>query len=344
MTATADARAAPALPFDIARLGDHLAGILPGSGLPELTPVTGGLSNPTYFMGFGGNDYVLRKKPEGTLLASAHAIDREFRVISALSGTGVPVPEALHYCEDNSVIGTPFYVMTRVPGRVFHDNGLPGLSPQDRGAIFASMGETLAALHEVDIDAVGLRDFGRTGGFLDRQIRRWTRQYDEGRSRDVPEIPRLGDWLAANRPDDNHTTIVHGDYRLGNLILHPTQPRVVAVLDWELATLGDPMTDLGYNLMAWIMDQSEYHGLGGRDLTALGIPEMDRYAALYLERRGLTGPVDPYYIALAFFRLSVIFEGVVARAASGGRPAEEAEAFAHLSGAYARHGLRLAGV
>lgn len=327
------------LALETARLADYLTGVLPGQGLTKVQPVSGGLSNPTFFLTWGGAEYVLRKKPAGPLLASAHAIDREYRVIRALAGTGVPVPEAVQYCADDSVIGTDFYLMTRVPGRVFHDNALPGLTPEEREAVFASMADTLAALHEVDIDAVGLRDFGKTGGFLDRQIRRWTRQYDDSRSRDIPEIPELAAWLAEHRPEAETTTIVHGDYRLGNLILHPTEPRVVAVLDWELCTLGDPMTDLGYNLMVWSQTRDEYQGLGGHDLAALGIPARDAYAARYLAARGLPTQVDPYYIAFAFFRLAVIFEGVAARAAT----AAEAESLAPFSGIFARHGLRLAG-
>lgn len=333
----------PALPFDADRLAEYLTGVLPGQGPAVLSPVSGGLSNPTYFLEFGGESYVLRKKPAGPLLPSAHAIDREYRVISALAATPVPVPATLHYCTETEVIGTEFYIMERLQGRVFHDNALPGVDPTERGAIFEAMAQVLADLHAVDIDAVGLSDFGKQGGFIARQIKRWSRQYEDGKFRDVPEIPRLAAWLTANLPATDTTTLIHGDYRLGNLILHPSKPQVIGVLDWELATLGDPMSDIGYTLMAWEMDQSEYHGLGGLDLAALGIPTRDSFAARYIAARDLTGPVDPYYIAFAFFRLAVIFEGVVARALQGSRDPAEAEALSHYSGVFARHGLRLAG-
>ena len=242
--------------FDTDALAAYLGGVLPGSGPVVLEKIPGGMSNPTYFMDFGGERYVLRKQPPGTLLPSAHAIDREFRVLTALKGSAVPVPAAPHYCEDRSIIGTPFYVMERLDGRVFHDNGLPDLTPAQRGAVFEAMNATLAALHSVDIDAVGLGDYGRRGGFFARQVARWTRQYEAGKTREVPEIPRLGTWLAANLPEDDETTLVHGDYRLGNLIFHPEKPEVIGVLDWELSTLGHPLSDLGYNLMPWTMRDS----------------------------------------------------------------------------------------
>lgn len=343
MTDQTTAKPAGALPFETLPLSEYLSDVLPGRGAVELSPVSGGLSNPTFFMTFGGNRYVLRKKPEGPLLPSAHAIDREYKVISALAETKVPVPRTLHYCADETIIGTSFYVMERLDGRVFHDNGLPGLEPSERGAIFEAMAQTLADLHEVDIDAVGLSDFGKQGGFITRQIKRWSRQYEDGKFRDIPEIPRLADWLRANQPEADTTTIVHGDYRLGNLILHPEKPEIIGVLDWELATLGDPMSDIGYNLMSWVMGEDEYHGLGGRDLARLGIPDRDTYAAQYLARRGLTPPLDPYYIALAFFRLAVIFEGVVGRARQGSRDATEADTLSHYSAVFARHGLTLVG-
>ncbi|MGB0659147.1 MAG: phosphotransferase family protein [Mangrovicoccus sp.] len=343
MTEQIAAISSGSLPFQADKLASYLSEFLPGRGAVHLSPVSGGLSNPTFFMEFGGARYVLRKKPEGNLLPSAHAIDREYKVIGALAETAVPVPRLLHYCDNPDIIGTDFYVMERLDGRVFHDNGLPGLDPSERGAIFDAMAQTLADLHEVDIAAVGLSDFGKLGGFITRQIKRWSRQYEDGKFRDIPEIPRLADWLRANQPEADTTTIVHGDYRLGNLILHPERPEIIGVLDWELATLGDPMSDIGYNLMSWVMRQEEYHGLGGRDLAALGIPDRDSYAAAYLARRGLTPPLDPYYIAFAFFRLAVIFEGVVGRARQGSRDASEAETLSHYSSVFAKHGLSLAG-
>lgn len=329
--------------FDTAALADHLAGVLPGSGPVTLDKIPGGMSNPTYFMGFGGERYVLRKQPPGPLLPSAHAIDREFRVITALRDSAVPVPAAPHYCDDPSVIGTPFYIMERLEGRIFHDNSLPGLTTAERGAVFDAMNATLAALHAVDVDATGLGDYGRRGGFLARQIARWTRQYEAGKTREVPEIPRLGARLAATLPQDDETTLVHGDFRLGNLIFHPTRPEVVGVLDWELSTLGHPLSDLGYNLMPWTMRDSEFHGLNGRDLAALGIPPLRDYAARYFTRRGLPDGYDPFFTAFAFFRLAIIFEGIVSRAAQGNQVSGSAADVAHLGAVWARHGLTLAG-
>ncbi|WP_165784467.1 phosphotransferase family protein [Zhengella mangrovi] len=333
--------------IDAAALSAYLSGILPGChGLARLERIGGGYSNPTFFASFdGGADLVLRKQPPGPLLPSAHAIDREYRVIRALSGTGVPVPEALHYCGDASVIGTPFYIMERLEGRVFHDNALPDLTSAERGAIFDSMNATLAALHSIDPGAIGLDDYGRHEGFIDRQIARWRRQYEKGMTRRLEEFETLGEWLSVHRPaDTGEVRIVHGDYRLGNLMIHPVEPRVIAVLDWELSTLGHPLSDLGYNLMTWIMDRSEHEGLGGHDLVALGIPAMRDYARAYMGRRGIEGDLDPFFIALAFFRLSAIFEGIVSRAVSAGRPQAEIEDVKRYGPVFARHGLMIAGV
>lgn len=330
--------------FDIQRLSDYLSDHLGGGGVSLLEKIPGGMSNPTYFMDFGGSRYVLRKQPPGKLLPSAHAIDREYRVIQALDSTDVPVPVAVHYCEDREIIGTPFYVMERLEGRVFHDNSLPDQTPAERGAIFEAMNATLANLHLVDIDAVGLGDYGRRGGFIERQVARWTGQYEKGKTREIAEIPQLGTWLTENQPRSDETTLVHGDFRLGNLIFHPTKPEVIGVLDWELSTLGHPLSDLGYNLMTWSMLPEEYDGLGGRDLKALGIPDMHAYASRYFELRGLDDQYDPFYTAFAFFRLAVIFEGIVSRAAQGNQVSGNADHVAHMSRACAVHGLRLAGV
>ncbi|WP_370223663.1 phosphotransferase family protein [Pararhodobacter marinus] len=329
--------------FDANVLAEYLAGVLPGQGPALLEKIPGGMSNPTYFLDFGGARYVLRKQPPGKLLPSAHAIDREFRVINALKGTGVPVPAAPVYCADAGIIGTPFYIMERLEGRVFHDNGLPGQTPLERAAMFEAMNATLAALHSVDVDAVGLVDFGRKGGFFERQIARWSKQYDAGKIRDVAQIPRLAEWLSAHIPVGDETTLVHGDFRLGNLIFHPTRPEVIGVLDWELSTLGHPLSDLGYNLMPWTMLQSEFDGLAGRDLGALGIPDLRSYAARYFSHRGLPDGYDPFYTAFAFFRLAVIFEGIVSRAAQGNQVSGSADDVAHLSAVWAQHGLTLAG-
>ena len=330
------------LGFETGPLADYLASVLPGHGPVELDLIAGGFSNPTFFLSFGGARYVLRKQPPGPLAPSAHAIDREFRVITALKDTPVPVPTAPHYCADTSLVGTPFYIMERIEGRVFHDNALPGVAPRDRGAMFEAMNATLAALHSVDIDAVGLDDYGRRGGFFARQIARWSKQYDQAKTREIDEIPHLAAWLTEHLPEDSETTLVHGDYRLGNLILHPTRPEVAGVLDWELSTLGHPLSDLGYNLMPWTMRPDQQKGLNGLDLDALGIPALRDYAALYFRNRGLPDGYDPFHTAFAFFRLAVIFEGIVSRAARGNQVSGSASDVAHLSRAFAQHGLSLA--
>ncbi|MBL4696320.1 MAG: phosphotransferase family protein [Rhizobiaceae bacterium] len=332
--------------FNVQELARFLAPRLENcSGNLQLERIGGGYSNPTFFMQFdNGGDYVLRKQPTGPILPSAHAIDREFRVISALAQSDVPVPEAFLYCDDKSIIGTPFYIMERLEGRVFHNNALPGLTPAERSAIFDSMNETLVALHKVDYEKVGLGDYGRPDGFLQRQVSRWTRQFEKSQTRPVREIDELSIWLSENVPDDNdETSIVHGDFRLGNLMIHPEELHVVAVLDWELSTLGHPLSDLGYNLMAWIMDKSEHDGLGGLDLDALGIPSMQVYADLYFKRRGLEGRLEPFYIALAFFRLAVIFEGIVFRTKKAGKSTAEIAAVERYGPIFSRHGLKIAG-
>ncbi|PHR61746.1 MAG: phosphotransferase family protein [Robiginitomaculum sp.] len=340
-------KAEQAEPFDLRGLEAYLRRVLELSSAESnmvLEPIIGGLSNPTYFLTIAGQRYVLRKQPPGNLLPSAHAIDREYRVMNALAATDVPVPKMVHYCADAMVIGTPFYLMEALDGRVFHDNALPGLSPDQRRDVYVAMNQTLAALHNVDPVAVGLSDFGRQGGFIARQVVRWRGQYEKGKTRDIPEIPQLGDWLADNLPQNETTTIAHGDFRLGNLMFHPTQAKVIGVLDWELATLGEPLSDLGYNLMTWIMDKSEHHGLGGHDLAALGIPDLHAYVSQYFADRGLTGKFEPYYTAFAFFRLAVIFEGITSRGKQGNQVASKSQDLDKYSRIFARHGLVLAGV
>lgn len=333
--------------FDSKKLTDFLSKHMDNcNGDAQFERIGGGYSNPTFFMRFeNGGDFVLRKQPPGPILPSAHAIDREYKVISALGQTDVPVPKVHYYCEDKDIIGTPFYVMDRIEGRVFHKNALPGISAPDRGAIFDSMNETLAALHQVDYQKVGLGDYGRQGGFFERQIGRWTKQFQTSKTRDLPDIDNLAVWLSNNIPQDGDvTTIVHGDYRLGNLMIHPTEPKVVAVLDWELSTLGHPLSDIGYNLMTWIMDKSEHDGLGGYDLEDLGIPAMSDYAAAYMKRRGLSGELNPFYIAFAFFRLSVIFEGIVFRTKKANKGPDEIKTVERYGPIFASHGIKIAGV
>ncbi len=255
----------PVLPqhrFDEARLATYLAGRVPGGGTLRVRQFQGGQSNPTFVVETDAGRFVLRKKPPGPLLPSAHAVDREVRVLRALEGTAVPVPRVLVFCEDESVIGTPFYVMEHVPGRVFTDRALPGCEKAERAAIYGDMARVLAELHKVDWRAVGLEGFGKPQGYVARQVRRWTGQYLDSKVEECPAMDHLAAWLTAQPPPPEEDAIVHGDYRLGNLILHPTEPRVVAVLDWELATLGHPLADLAYNCLVYHLPSGDGGGFG----------------------------------------------------------------------------------
>jgi aminoglycoside phosphotransferase (APT) family kinase protein len=314
----------------------------------ELVRVGQGYSNPTFALRANDADlpYILRTQPQGPLPKSAHAIDREFRVMGALASSKVPVPKMIHYCADTAIIGTPFYIMERVSGRVFNDNALPGVSREDRTAMYRAMADTLATLHAVNIDAAGLRDFGKAGDYFSRQILTWSRQHEALRLPESQDADRLLGWLQERRPAArDETAIIHGDYKLSNLMFHPTQTSVVAVLDWELSTLGDPMADLGYNLLTWLQRPDELNGLGGLDLRANGIPDMREYAAGYLTQRGLLLDVDPFFIAFACFKVAVIFEGVVRREAQGvGTGTTAQHSSAYYAQAFARHGLDIAGL
>ncbi|MGO9391412.1 phosphotransferase family protein [Rhodoblastus sp.] len=334
------------LPFDIDRLKDYLRPCLPGTGGDmRLSAISGGQSNPTYFVTFAeGGDFVLRKQPPGELLPSAHAIDREYRIQAALAATDVPTPKTLLFCDDRRVVGTPFYVMERLTGRVFHQSALPDCTPAERAAIYDSMNETLTRLHRADWQALGLADYGKPGNYFSRQVTRWVRQYQTSKTRDLPDIERLALWLPDNIPPGDETTIVHGDYRLGNLMFHPTEPRVIAVLDWELSTLGHPLADLGYNSMVWVSSPSEYDGILGLDLEALGIPSLDDYAAAYCRRTGRADGLRPFHVAFSLFRLALILEGIAARAAQGNAAAANAQEVGALSIAYAAQGCRVAGL
>lgn len=285
----------------------------------------GGQSNPTYRMRAGSHDYVLRKKPPGVLLPSAHAIDREFRVMTALAEAGLAVPRPHLYVEDASVIGTAFYVMPFVNGRVFKDPALPGLSPTDRTAIYDVTGDTLAALHSVDVDAAGLASFGKAGDYYARQIRRWTEQYRAVALEPSADMEALIQWLPARLPAHEDRSLVHGDFRLENMIFHPAEPRLVAILDWELSTLGDPLADLAYNMMAWYLPQRAFGGFTDRDMTGSGIPTEEEYLARYCRGSGRERLPDwPFYVAFAMFRLASILYGVLRRGLEGNASSPDA--------------------
>jgi aminoglycoside phosphotransferase (APT) family kinase protein len=292
---------------------------VPGFRSPfSLDRVSGGQSNPTYRIAAASGDYVLRAKPAGAVLPSAHAVDREFRVLGALAASAVPVPRVHALCADPSVLGAMFYVMDFVPGRVFLDPRLPEMSPAERAAVFDSMNATVAAIHGLDPAAAGLGDYGPQASYLERQVARWTKQYRASQTGSNEAMERLIEWLPRNLPAAGPTRLIHGDYRLDNLILHPAEPRVVAVLDWELSTLGDPLADFAYHAMVWRIPPELFRGLGGVDLAAAGIPDERAYLARYLARTGLPEPAGwDFYVALGLFRIAAIIQGIAKRALDG---------------------------
>ncbi len=316
--------------FDVSALQAHLQAHLPGFAGPlSVAQFKGGQSNPTYQLSTPGARYVMRSKPGpvAKLLPSAHAIEREFRVMRALRPAGVPVPEMLLLCEDESVIGRAFYVMSFVEGRVLWDQALPGLTNAERGAIYDEMNRVIALLHGVDVAAAGLAGYGKPGSYFERQIGRWSKQYLASVTEDIPEMNRLIEWLPAQLPasarDDTQVSVVHGDYRLDNLVFHPSEPRVVAILDWELSTLGHPLADFSYHCMAWHIPPGTFRGIGGLDHAALGIPDEAEYVRRYCQRSG--GRHDPqqlradwnFYLAYNLFRLASITQGIAKRVVDG---------------------------
>jgi aminoglycoside phosphotransferase (APT) family kinase protein len=279
----------------------------------------GGQSNPTYKLTTPSGAYVLRRKPPGELLKGAHAVDREARVLTALGGTGFPVPKVHGLCEDVSVIGTPFYVMDMVEGRIFWDATFPDVRREDRPAYFDAMNETIARLHLVDYAAIGLGDYGKAGNYFERQIGRWSRQYlediDAGRD---PNMDRLIEWLPGHIPPGDEASIVHGDFRVDNMIFHPTEPKVIAVLDWELSTIGHPLADFAYHSMMYHMPPTIVAGLSGADIAGLNIPTEEAYVAAYCRRTGRADiPNYPFYVAFNFFRLAAILHGIKGRVVRG---------------------------
>ena len=302
-------------------------------------PVAGGQSNPTYFVTHGARRLVLRKQPFGPILPGAHAIDREYRVLAALHPAGLPVPRPILFHAGAEPLGTPFYLMERVEGRVFAEAALPGLPVAERRAIWMGMADAMAAMHAVRPDAVGLGDFGRAGDYFARQLRRWGRAMRDSPAAAIPELERLCDWLGDNLPaEEGAARLAHGDFRLGNLLFHPTEPRVLAILDWELATLGPPMADLGFACMAWHSAPEEYGGLMGLDLAAEGLPAEAEFIARY-------GPggaaLLPFHRIFALFRFAVIFRGIGDRAAQGTASSAEAARLAPLARCFAIRGCDL---
>jgi aminoglycoside phosphotransferase (APT) family kinase protein len=314
--------------FDAARLAAFLAERIAGFAGPlAVTQFRGGQSNPTFLLTTPRARYVLRSKPApaAKLLPSAHAVDREHRVITALARAGVPVPRTFCLSEDESVIGRAFYVMDYVEGRVLWEQSLPGMTPSERAAIYDEMNRVIAHLHRVDYRDAGLADFGRPGNYLARQIDRWTRQYRASETERMPEMDRLIEWLPGAIPAGDETSVVHGDYRLDNLVFHPTEPRILAILDWELSTLGHPLADFSYHCMSWHIPPAQFRGIAGLDLARLGIPAEAEYIAAYCRRTGRARIEHwDFYLAYNMFRLAAILQGIMKRALDGTAASREA--------------------
>jgi aminoglycoside phosphotransferase (APT) family kinase protein len=321
---------AEALKFDPAPLEAHLAKNVAGFAGPlTVRQFKGGQSNPTYLLETPQRRYVLRRKPPGKLLPSAHAVDREFRAIRALHAQGFPVAAPVLYCEDASLTGTAFYVMGFADGRVFWEPDMPRSNPAERAAVYDAMNATLARLHSFDPATIGLGGFGRGENYVARQVDRWSKQYRASETEKVDEMERLMAWLPGNLPPPGPVRVVHGDYRLDNMILAPGAPQILAVLDWELSTLGDPLADFSYHLMQWDMPSTDSNAgtgsLVGRDLAALGIPTRGSYVDAYVARTGLDPrPYLPVYLAYNFFRLAAILQGIVGRVRDGTATSEHA--------------------
>lgn len=303
----------------------------------------GGQSNPTYRLRARSGDYVLRRKPPGTLLPSAHAVDREFRVMRALSQTPVPVPRVYALCQDDSVTGSAFYVMEHLDGRILWDQRLPGIAPDERREMFLSMNRVIADLHSVNHAALGLEDFGRPGNYMGRQIARWSRQYRASETDKQPAMDALIEWLPAHLPPEGAAAVVHGDYRMDNLVFHKTEPRVIGVLDWELSTIGDPLADFAYHAMSWRIDPVLYNGLGGVDVAALGIPDENEYVAAYCRRAGREAVADwEFYMAYSLFRFAAICQGIAKRAIDGTAASAEAVKIGSLARPFGEQAWALA--
>ena len=330
--------------FDPRQFDAYLKDWLGGSDATRITRTSGGMSNPTYFVRRGDWQAVLRKQPSNVLMPSAHAIDREFRVLMALRGSAVPTPEPYRYCEDRGVLGTPFYLMERIEGRVFHDYPLPGMTRRERAACYMSMCKTLAAIHTLDYRAVGLDDFGRPGNYFARQLSRWFGLWTKYRrgDDDNPALDRMVRWLSERVPESESLALCHGDFRMANLVIHQTEPRVIGVLDWELSTLGHPLVDLAFNSQAWRMAPDENGGLLDLPLDDMGIPSEHDYLDQYYELSGATERLTVFHQVFAMFRGAVGSAGVAARGDLGNNVLPDAANVGRrLARAYAIRGMAL---
>lgn len=332
------------LDFDPSELVPILADRFgPDHGTFRLSRIRGGQSNPSYHLDYATLRLVLRKQPNGPILRGAHAIDREYRVLDALCPTDVPVPKPVLFHGDSDALGTPFYLMERVEGRVFSDTSLASLDADRRHGVWMAAADALAAIHRQHPDAIGLGDFGKPGSYFERQIARWDRQYRSSPSSPIAEIDSIQAWLRENLPPgDGLVSLCHGDFRLGNLMFHPSEDRVVAILDWELSTLGHPLADLGFCAMPWHSAPDEYGGLLGVDLDTMRLPTEETFVARYMASAPFSGPLLPFHKAFALYRFAVIFVGIADRARSGTAAGEEAGALAPLARRFASRALEIA--
>ena len=334
--------------FDERALERYLCERIPGfEGPIAVAQFKGGQSNPTYRIAAKSGCYVVRRKPPGRLLPSAHAVEREYRVMTALGTVGFPVPKTQLLCDDESVIGTAFFVMDYVDGRILWDQSLPGLSAAERGAIYDEMNRVIALLHSIDYESIGLADYGRPGNYFARQIKRWSDQYRASETMRIDAMDALIEWLPAHIPAEesiHESAIVHGDYRLDNMIFAPDGPRVLAVLDWELSTLGHPLADFAYHCMSWHIAPGEFRGIAGLDLAALGIPSEDAYVARYCSRTGRAGvPHWDFYLSFSLFRIAAILQGIAKRALDGTAASAQAVETGKRARPMAELGWRIAG-
>jgi len=326
--------------FDLTRLDNFLRSVI---SVPEsvmhIQRVEGGQSNPTFFVDYGPMHLVLRKQPTGQLLPSAHAIDREFRIQKALAQTDVPVPEMMIYCADREIIGTPFYIMRRVGGQVSPEYRLSGVAIKHRKHLYRAFAQTLGKLHNIAPSSIGLADYGKPGDYYSRQVARWSKQWALSQTRDDSNIELLIDWLPKNIPLDHTTTIVHGDYRIGNILFEKLD--VAAVLDWELSSLGHPLADLAHSCIAWESRPEDYGGLKGYDLAELGIPEQRQYEEWYYEVAQQQLRMTSFHMAFALFRFAIIFEGIAARAKAGNAASSDTGAAPRISRNLAQYAIEL---